>query len=53
MNVVIARDVFGKATAGTTATAGADSSQKLTTNHGDFEGMMSKSGSQQKVDASY
>lgn len=43
----------GRMVFGTTATAGADSSQKVTTSYGDFDGMMSKSGSQQKVDASY
>jgi RHS repeat-associated protein len=44
---------IGRTGFGTTATAGADSAKKLTTSHGDFDGMMSKSGSQQKVDASY
>ena len=43
----------GRAFLGTTATSGADSSQKLTTSHGNFSTMMSNSGSQQKVDNSY
>lgn len=37
---------------GTTATSGADS-QTLNTNHGEFSTMMSSSGAQTKVDASY
>jgi RHS repeat-associated protein len=43
----------GRTFMGTTATSGADSSQSVSTSHGDFDGMMSKSGSQKKVDASY
>jgi uncharacterized protein RhaS with RHS repeats len=38
---------------GTTKTSGADSVQKVSTSHGNFSTMMSKSGSQQKVDDSY
>jgi pimeloyl-ACP methyl ester carboxylesterase len=44
---------IGRTFLGTTATSAADSAQKQTTSHGDFGGMMSKSGAQQKVDASY
>jgi RHS repeat-associated protein len=42
----------GRSLLGTTATSGADSSQKVATSHGNFSTMMSK-GSQEKVDGSY
>lgn len=38
---------------GTTQTSGADSNQTVKDSHGDFPSMMSESGSQKKVDASY
>src|SRR5690606_1833017 len=43
---------LGRALLGSTATSGAVS-QTLTTSHGNFPSMMSKSGAQEKVDASY
>jgi RHS repeat-associated protein len=43
----------GRILKGTTATSGADSSQYVPTNHGDFDGMMSIGGNQKKIDASY
>lgn len=42
----------GRAVLGTTATSGSES-QTMTTSHGNFPSMMSKSGAQEKVDASY
>lgn len=43
----------GRKLMGTTETSGADVSRTMATNHGDFEYMMSSSGAQQQVDASY
>jgi RHS repeat-associated protein len=43
----------GRTFLGTTATSGATSSQNINTNHGNFSTMMSKSGSQQKVEDAY
>lgn len=42
----------GRVIFGSTATSGADS-QTLTTSHGNFPSMMSKSGAQERVDSSY
>ncbi len=43
---------LGRAFLGSTSTSGAES-QTMTTSHGNFPSMMSKSGAQEKVDASY